>query len=1756
MKWTFILLMMFATVMMTLNANNLSVIENNNECLRLKFNNDINNIFDTNRQNTQGFSENINYNNYNLPVINCLIQVPSQHKAVVSLVNPKYSIQENVSIDLIDKEIPVDDNVVMLSKPFIMRSNRLSTLSVQPQIYNSQELQISNLVEAEIRIDFVADESSDVSAGIRQSKEFKSWLSQSVINYRDVTRNGESQGSLLIIYNQTAAPLSYIQPLIDWKHQKGWVVNAVSTAVAGSSTTTIKNYIQNAYNTWVNPPEYILLLGRSTQTNNVPTYSYFYHYNTVGDYQYTLLDGTDIIPDAYIGRLTFSSTDQLTSMINKILAYEKKQGLGSNNWYNSNLLVSDTQDSGISCTTNIDYIKELMLEYNANASLSYVVSNVSTAIPSQVYNAMNQGVSNFYYRGHNGYSGMTNTDIGNLVNTGKYPFISMITCFSGNFGQQSQLSIGEQFMRIGTASSPKGGIGFIGSSCETHTCLNNIMTGSIAYGFYKEGLTNQGQALLRAKLGLLANYPQYPHDYIEENFLSLNLIGDPTIDIWQKQPVDINVQYSHVVNMNNGFLNVTVHDLDGNPVSEAKVCLLKGNDEIFQTGYTNSQGCFVFEWSSATVGFGTLTVTKPNHSTYQGSVEFADQMNYFTINNISAFDQLCSGSVLSIPISLTNNHYSLLMNVTASLSSSSEYVTITNDSVSIGNMLIEQTLSSLQNVEFNISEQCPQNENLAFALTLQGTFDDEIISYTIHFQTVESGPSIEVAGYQLGIDNVLLPGEISNFTIKLKNSGVTAATGVSATVYSYNPDITLSQTTQTFTTINSGFTVTNSIPYIIEANQSIYSGSSVVVMVNVSYNNGASQLIPLTIRIGTTNTSEMTGPDSYGYFCVSNSDNHPLAKPYNWIEVNPVMGGLGTTINITDSNLEGSGSWYTINMPFTFKYYGVNYSQITVCSNGFIMPGNQGSQEWMNWKIPGPMVPRPIIAPFWDDLIIMSDSKIAYYYDSVNNCMIIEWYKLRNKYNTGTQESFEVIIYDSVVYNTQTGDNALLFQYKTFNNVDAGNYGVTLVDHGQYSTVGIGDHTGEVGLCYTYQNTYPPTAATITNSSTLFFTTMPNQNYLPNPVIQSYQFSELQPIFANSQIDCGETISLTPVITNIGSTNLLASTVTLTTDDDYVTLITSSSTLNSIDVHMSSAVTTPFQIFIDSNCPNLREISFNLHIDENNSEYDAPFSITVNSPQIEFSSFLVNGTTQYYLEPEVVTPIVMQIVNHSNILLENASFTFHNNYGWTAFPNQIICSIPALGSISVNFDLCTNETASLGEEVEIVGTFNCADVYDSTFTKSLYVGEMTTISNQNFDIQTDLLNWTFTSGVSIEPSSHINNSGNEVVITPVIGTTNYSLISPLIFAYDSQIIQFSFKYQSFNANSMNSIFVDYNNSQTWIKVFDFNEQQSQTSEKSFIINNIPPDIQTIRFKMQFSIPTENMGIIVIDDISLKSIHHEVGFVCGTVQLDNFVQNITQVRISTSVNPGIYVSPDQSGNYSLPLYQGSYPEIKAEIENYLPQEISNIEVTSGQNLDNINFHLAYMRKPNNVEYTIVDKKLSLNWQLEPYTDNLSNRFEPDYYLLYITHNNETISDTTSFQSYLMDIEYGAYQLCIKSVFHDYNNIECYSDSSDIVQINFTASNDNQSIPLIFGLKQNYPNPFNPKTSISYTLDKPGNLSLNIYNSKGENVRNMINSQVQKAGIYKIEFDGMDNNSKPLASGVYFYRLSLGNKIITKKMILLK
>ena len=88
------------------------------------------------------------------------------------------------------------------------------------------------------------------------------------------------------------------------------------------------------------------------------------------------------------------------------------------------------------------------------------------------------------------------------------------------------------------------------------------------------------------------------------------------------------------------------------------------------------------------------------------------------------------------------------------------------------------------------------------------------------------------------------------------------------------------------------------------------------------------------------------GPEQYGYYIYDSGDlDYDLAPSYDWIEISSIGNNLNLS-NSGDGNWSGNGPLANIFLPFTFKFYGIEYNELTICTNGWVSPGSAGSASF------------------------------------------------------------------------------------------------------------------------------------------------------------------------------------------------------------------------------------------------------------------------------------------------------------------------------------------------------------------------------------------------------------------------------------------------------------------------------------------------------------------------------------------------------------------------------------------------------------------------------------------------------------------------------------------------------------------------------------------------------------------------------------------------------------------------------------------
>ena len=200
-----------------------------------------------------------------------------------------------------------------------MRSIRFANLMINPISYNPvlNQIRVKNNIEFNIVFDGADYELTENDKKRLYSPYFES-IYQSMINYMPLdTREDIIQDKVHYIIIANDIFNGYLDDFVQWKTEKGFIVDVAYTNQIGSSASNIKSYILSQYNNAIVPPSFVLIVGDTPQ---VPaSYSSGGH---VSDLDYCDMTN-DGIPDILMGRFSAQNPSQLLVQIEKTIEYEK-----------------------------------------------------------------------------------------------------------------------------------------------------------------------------------------------------------------------------------------------------------------------------------------------------------------------------------------------------------------------------------------------------------------------------------------------------------------------------------------------------------------------------------------------------------------------------------------------------------------------------------------------------------------------------------------------------------------------------------------------------------------------------------------------------------------------------------------------------------------------------------------------------------------------------------------------------------------------------------------------------------------------------------------------------------------------------------------------------------------------------------------------------------------------------------------------------------------------------------------------------------------------------------------------------------------------------------------------------------------------------------------------------------------------------------------------------------------------------------------
>lgn len=1058
---------------------------------------------------------------------------------------------------------PADGAPLEISEPAIMRDLRVVRVTFTPALTGPRQS-----CSADLTLTFdggtgINEKTRDLTV---RSPAFERLYRSRVINHQPLdekdARSFALRGTVpdgaryLIIAADMYVP--DVAPLSQWRNTQGLLTKTVALSSIGSYANNIHDYIQNAYDTWDVPPEYVLLVGDTEQLPGYQDMAYTDNY-------YAALDGDDVIVDVLLGRITADTRTQCQTQIAKILGYERTPLTGDPNWpLSATLIIADDYDSGDWVYyDNTWYVYDLMEQAEfAPVDTLFKKNGVAT---STVYSSINDGAGFVNFRGQAWYNWPHPFDLDtSSVTTGwRLPVVVSATCGTGMYETDGFMC--ESWVRAGSATSPKGGVAFFGTNTaypgEIELALRRgyIDEGFFGNVFGENGLT-LGEACAAAKLNML----KYTGN--QEEYEGWNLLGDPAMSLWSGTMHELQVSHNLAVQPGHTDLIVTV--TNGPLYIEGALVACVKDGETYSWGSTDALGEVILSVDPLTEGEMTITATARNALPYENTVAVVTGplpvLEGVTVDDSSGGNgdgYLNPGETAVLNATLLNIGDAAATSVSALWRTLDAYVTVLDSTSSYPDIAPDSAEQPTSGFEVALSPDCPPGHRLHYTLgvTYSGT-GNTLVPPTM---TIETG-RFAVEWDQIDDEapggngsGTLSPGETAGLTVALTNSGPCGLSSVQATLVSSDPYVAITSGSVLYDDLPAGASADNTNePLVVSVSPSAPNGHDItlsLVLVADGGNYTYSDTLDLTYGLTGGATMLPSGPDGYGYYVYDQTDGLFGAAPtYDWYDIAPP--GPGTLIaDVTDAD----AGLATSTLFWNFDYYGETFNEVSISSNGFMTMGWTDYRSGDNSSIPNSLGPQNMIAPFWDDLDPSAGGDVYKWLDVTNHRWVFQFDNVRH-WGMPFEETFQVILLHPAYYPTPTGDGQIIVQYEE----------VSLPDG---CTVGFENGTQDDGIQCLFDGEYGPQMAPIESGSALLFTTIPPTGEgLPWLVLTDVAVDDSERGNGNGKAEPGETVSLSVGLTNGGGLPVDDVLLTLSSPDGLAAISDSTGAVPDLGPGMSA----------------------------------------------------------------------------------------------------------------------------------------------------------------------------------------------------------------------------------------------------------------------------------------------------------------------------------------------------------------------------------------------------------------------------------------------------------------------------------------------------------------------------------------------------------------------------------------------------------
>lgn len=1036
-----------------------------------------------------------------------------------------------------------------MSAPIIIRGVRLVKVTTYPVQYDADNNEYIYNEQIQTRIVFTDDEAVNPAfqpVRRNRSQQFLRFIRDFAINGDEVGRDDPDRdadppyiGHYLVVANENC--LEYAAEFIEWRRKSGYKVDII-TPGNPTSTNAVKNEIQAKYDEYlddgIDPFENLMLIGDLFRYDNLGINGNWrlesYTGNTVwpsgpphADYIYACLEGNnDSNPDVGLSRWAAGDANIMGLVSGRTMMYEATPRMGNTAWFTRGAVYSQHWGNSaasawhISIHTNVRWAVEVLEQLGYDDIDFYEQYNWDQnggQVGPFVRDRFNEGCNVLLGRAENYF---WRTNFSGVNDNTVFP-IRIVTSGHGEWASWSMWR-----------GHPNGSANHLKGPVATTFGWGGPATASMSSIWMEmvSGIMNRGMNLGWGYVGALntmekyfSNYNWRGHPLYLQTKTDVSCYGDPGIQPWRGVPQIVEAEYPEDITADTKLIQVYVIDENEVELPGARVTLyVPGDmpdfdrdeyadydDMLMITRLSDEDGSvrFVFDNDNQFEGdVAYITVTGEGIRPFFGEIDIrrnvsAIDLAGYTLTETEGNDDdiINPGEVFSLELTARNlGNRNELQGVTAAVGSLSPWVEVDENLISFGDIAAGENAEGDTTVTLRIHASCPDGASRPKTKPLLSV---DFRSGNSRFRSaIELNPSAPDFVIKRIIGGDIITTDRRTLDIEIKNVGSMDSPELDATLQTKGIGVSVVREIAQYPGIASGrYSRADGNRFLISGNMIAVPGSRHQMLMILETEDGFIDSAYFDLQVDEPRRGAPQGPDGYGYICFDDTDDDwDMAPEYNWIEINPRDDDAdyeGEECDFDGSSPQDVGESQVVDMGMQTQFYGKTYHEITICTNGFIAVGDQEKiTNFQNWPLDRGMGGGAgMIAPFWDYLDYNNNSRIFYYYDEDEGRFIVQWHRMRHHSGGNRDLNFQVILYDRDVWVTETGDQNILFQYKTISNVRGLIEGIEGEKNIPYASIGISSPDGTTGINYGWgdEDDYPITSEPLSDQSAILFATSP-----------------------------------------------------------------------------------------------------------------------------------------------------------------------------------------------------------------------------------------------------------------------------------------------------------------------------------------------------------------------------------------------------------------------------------------------------------------------------------------------------------------------------------------------------------------------------------------------------------------------------------------------------------------------------------------